>query len=112
MVRTKLSLGEDYLQVVELERSTTRARKRIVGEWYVQTTLKGVEYQRMVLPKILKHLIWKGIMPNYSDMEHAFNVVNNISRGWQQIKGCHSKYKQLTRNVIIFMVFNKSSNNI
>jgi hypothetical protein len=67
---------------VDLERSTTRVVERIAREWYVQTTLKGVEYQFMVLPKSLKHLIWKGIMPDYSDMEHAFNVVSNILRRW------------------------------
>jgi uncharacterized protein (DUF608 family) len=76
-------LGEDYLQVVNLERSTTKAAKRIVGEWYVQIASKGVKYQCMDLPKILKHSIWKGVVPNYSDMEYAFNVVSNISQGWQ-----------------------------
>jgi hypothetical protein len=97
---------------VDLKRSTTGARERIVGEWYVQTTSKGIEYQHMVLPKILKQLIWKGVMPNYNDMEHAFNVVSNILKGWQQIKGCHSKYEEWARNVIIPMVLNESINNI
>ncbi len=93
-------LGENYLKVVDLERSTTKATKRITREWYVQIASKGIEYQCRVLPKILKHSIWKGVMPNYSDMEHAFNVVCNISRGWQQSKGCHSKDEQWARNVI------------
>ncbi len=86
---------------MNLERSTTRAAKRIVGEWYVQIALEGIEYKCMVLPKILKHLIWKGIMLDYNDMEHVFNVVSNILRGWQQIKGCHSKDEQRARNVMI-----------
>jgi len=68
---------------VDLERSTIGATKRIAKEGYVQIALKGVEYQCMDLPKILKHPIWKGVMPNYIDMEHAFNVVSNNSRGWQ-----------------------------
>jgi hypothetical protein len=90
--------------------STTKAAKRIVGEWYVQTASKGVEYQCMDLPK--KHPIWKGVMPNYSDMEHVFNVVNIISRGWQQSKDCHSKDEQWAKNVIIPMVLSESTNNI
>jgi hypothetical protein len=66
----------------------------------------------MVLPKILKHLIWKGVMPNYNDMEHAFNVVSNISRGWQQSKDFHFKDEQWARNVIIPMVLIESTSNI
>jgi hypothetical protein len=86
--------------------------KRIDGEWYVQTTSKGVEYQCMVLPKILKHPIGKGVVPNYNDMEHAFNVVSNVLRGWQQNKDCHSKNEQWATNVIISMVLNESTSNI
>jgi hypothetical protein len=96
---------------VDLERSTIGATERIAKEGYVQTALKGVEYQCMVLPKILKHPIWKGVMLNYIDMEHAFNVVSNNSRRWQQIKGCHSKDEQWARNVIVPMVCNESTSN-
>ena len=37
-------------------------------------------------------------------MEVAHNAVGNLSRGWQQVKGCHSRDHQCTQNVIIPMV--------
>jgi hypothetical protein len=33
-------------------------------------------------------------MPNYNEMEHVFDIMSNISQGWQQIKGYHSKDDQ------------------
>jgi hypothetical protein len=51
-------------------------------------------------------------MPNYNEMEHVFYVVNNISQGWQQIKGYHSKYDLQARNVIIPTILSESSSSI
>ncbi len=76
--------GENNL--VNLERSTNKVVKHFVIQWYEQITIRGIEFQRLFLPKILKHPIWKGVMPNYIEMEHAFNVVGNIAKGRQQIK--------------------------
>jgi hypothetical protein len=70
--------SEDSL--VNLERSTNRVAKHFVIQWYEQTR-RGIEFQRLLLPKILKHPIWKGLMSNYIEMEHAFSVVGNIAKG-------------------------------
>jgi hypothetical protein len=51
-------------------------------------------------------------MPNYDEMEHVFDIVNNISQGWQQIKGYHSKDDQSTRNVIIPTILSESTSSI
>jgi len=48
-------------------------------------------------------------MPNYNEMERAFDIVNNISQGWQQIKGYQSKDDQQTRNVIIPTILSEST---
>jgi hypothetical protein len=66
--------------LVNLERSTNKVAKHFVIQWYEQTT-GGNEFQRLLLPKILKHPIWKGLMSNYIEMEHAFNAVGNIAKG-------------------------------
>jgi hypothetical protein len=70
--------SEDSL--VNLERSTNRVAKHFVIQWYEQTR-RGIEFQRLLLPKILKHPIWKGLMLSYIEMEHAFNAVGNIAKG-------------------------------
>jgi hypothetical protein len=51
-------------------------------------------------------------MPNYSEMEHAFNAISNISKGWQQIKGFHSKDNQQAKNMIIPMLLSDSISSI
>jgi hypothetical protein len=51
-------------------------------------------------------------MPSYNEMEHALNAIGTISKGWQQVKGCHSKDDQQVRNVIIPMILNESTSNI
>jgi hypothetical protein len=96
---------------VNLEISTSRVNKHFVIQWYEQTT-RGIEFQRLFLPKILKHPIWKGVMSSYIEMEHAFNAVGNIAKGWQQIKGCHWKDDQRARNVIIPMILSESISRI
>jgi hypothetical protein len=101
--------SEDSL--VNLERSTKRVAKHFIIQWYEQTT-RGIEFQRLFLPKILKHPIWKGVMSNYTEMEHAFNAIGNIAKGWQQIKGCHWKDDQRARNVIIPMIISESTSSI
>jgi hypothetical protein len=51
-------------------------------------------------------------MPSYNEMEHAFNVIDTVSKGWQQVKGCHSKDDQQARNVIIPMILSESTSSI
>ncbi len=51
-------------------------------------------------------------MPNYSEMEHVFDAMNNILRGWQHIKSCHSKDDQQAWNVITPMIFSELTNSI
>lgn len=67
-----------------------------------------MEYQRALIPKILKHSIWQSFMPSYVDTEVAYTAVANISHGWQFIKGCHSKDQQRARNVLIPMLLSSS----
>ena len=89
---------------INVERSTSRMAENYAIQWYQETTGRGLQYQRSLIPKILKHAIWQSVLPNYSEMEHAWETVGNIARGWQQIKGCHSRDDQRARNVIIPMV--------
>lgn len=44
----------------------------------------------MFLQKILKNPIWHDVLPNLKDLENALNTVQNLSKGWQYVKGCHS----------------------
>ncbi len=74
--------------------------------------MRGIDFQRLFLLKILKHPIWKGVVLNYVEMEHAFNAIGNIAKGWQQIKGCHSKDDQQAKNVIIPMILSESTSSI
>lgn len=39
-------------------------------------------------------------------------MINNLSKGWQHIKGCHSKDDQCAQNVVIPMVVVDSIQNI
>jgi hypothetical protein len=39
-------------------------------------------------------------------------MINNLSKGWQHIKGCHSKDDQRAQNVVILMVVVDSIQNI
>jgi len=45
-------------------------------------------------------------------MEHVFDIVDNISQGWQQIKSYHSKDDQQTRNVIIPVILSELTSSI
>jgi hypothetical protein len=73
-------VGEDSL--VNLEKSTNRVVEHFAIQWYEQTATRGIDFQRLLLLKILKHPIWKGVVLNYVEMEHAFNAVGNIAKGW------------------------------
>jgi hypothetical protein len=95
---------------INVERSTSRVAENFAIQWFQETAGRGLEYQRSLIPKILKHVVWQGVLPNYSEMENAWETVGNIARGWQQIKGCHSKDDQRARNVIIPMVASRNTN--
>ena len=94
---------------INVERSTSRMAENFALQWYQETSGRGLQYQRSLIPKILKHAVWQTVFPNYSEMEHAWETVGNIARGWQQIKGCHSKDDQRARNVIIPMVASRNT---
>ena len=95
---------------INVERSTSRVAENFALQWYHETAGRGLQYQRSLIPKILKHVVWQSVLPNYSEMEHAWEAVGNIAKGWQQIKGCHSKDDQRARNVIIPMVASLNTN--
>ena len=75
---------------INVERSTSRMAKNFALQWYQETAGRGLQYQRSLIPKILKHAVWQNVLPNCSEMEHAWETIGNIARGWQQIKGCSS----------------------
>jgi hypothetical protein len=77
--------------VANAERSTSRLADTLALSWFEQPSERGMEFQKLLLPKILKHPVWQGVLPNFSEMELACRTVGNIAAGWQQIKGCHSK---------------------
>jgi hypothetical protein len=31
------------------------------------------------------------VLPDFSELENAHNTIDNLSKGWQHIKGYHSK---------------------
>lgn len=72
------------------ERASSRIVESLALSWFQQTANRGVSFQKL-LPKILKHPIWRPVLSNYTDMEHALCTIGTIARGWQHIKGCHSK---------------------
>ncbi len=61
------TLGMD----VDLDKSTSKCAKIFAMEWFHQTTTRGVKYQRILLGKILKNIIWKDVLPNFVDLENA-----------------------------------------
>lgn len=99
---------ESDVSVVNIQRSSTRAAEDLALRWFDETSSRGIEYQQALLPKILKHSIWRSVLPNYSNMEAAHSAVANISQGWQYVKGGHSKDQQRARNVIIPMLLSSS----
>jgi hypothetical protein len=52
----------------------------------------------------LKNPIWLDVLPNLKDLENAQSTMQNLSKGWQYMKGCQSKDDQHGRNVIILVV--------
>jgi hypothetical protein len=66
----------------------------------------------MFLQKILKNPTWHDVLPNLKDLENAQNIVQNLSKGWQYVKGCHSINDQHAWNVIIPMVASNSMSSI
>jgi hypothetical protein len=49
-----------------MERLITKVAESFVVEWCNQIASRGVEYQCMILSKILKHPMWKGVMLHYN----------------------------------------------
>jgi hypothetical protein len=74
--------------------------------------MRGLEYQHILLPKNLKNPIWRDVMLALCELEDAQNMLNNLSRGWQHIKGCHSKDDKCAQYVVIPMVIVDSIRNI
>jgi hypothetical protein len=74
-------MSGDIISSVNIKRSTSRAIDKFVVQWYEETATRGIECQCLLLPKILKHTIWTSVMPNYSEMEHDFSLISNISKG-------------------------------
>jgi hypothetical protein len=62
--------------------------------------------------KVLKNPVWHDVLLDFCQLENAQNIMDNLSKGWQHIKGCHSKDDQHDRNVVIPMVVANSIQNI
>jgi hypothetical protein len=93
---------------VNLDRSTSKYVDLLTMECFHQTTPRGLEFQRLLLSKILKHPIWKDVLPIVSNLEDAHNTLNNLSKGWQFVENNHSKDDQHVRNAIIPMMASNS----
>ena len=78
----------------------------------MQSAKRSLDFRKILLPKIMRHPIWRPIISNYTEMEHAYKTVGNIAKVWQQIKGCHYKDDQHARNVIIPMVLSASTHSM
>ncbi len=97
---------------VNLNKSTSWYANLLAMECFHQIAIKGIEFQRLLLSKILKHPIWKDVLPKKINLEDAHNTLNNLSKGWQFVKGNHSKDDQHARNFIIPMVASNSIHSI
>ena len=98
------TVGATDPESVNIDRASSRAANDFAFRWFDETSSRGLDFQKALIPKILKHTIWQRVLPSYAKMEVAYNAIENLSRGWQHIKGCHSKDDQCARNVIIPMV--------
>ncbi len=58
---------------VNLERLNTRCVNFFAMEWFHQTSHRGLEFQQILLPKILKNPIWRGILPDFSELENIMH---------------------------------------
>ena len=93
---------------MNIDRATSRVANEWALQWFHETSSRGLEFQKSLVPKILKHAIWQLVLPSYTEMEVSHNVVRNISQGWQHIK-CHSTNDQRARNVVIPMVLGSNT---
>ena len=67
------------LNSVNIDRATHRAASELAIRWFHETSSRGLQFQKALVPKILKHAIWKPIFPSYAEMEVAYNAVGNLS---------------------------------
>ena len=79
---------------MNIDRATSRVANEWALRWFHETSSRGLEFQKSLVPKNLKHAIWQPVFPSYTEMEVSHNAVRNISQGWQHIKGCHSTNDQ------------------
>jgi hypothetical protein len=89
---------------MNLDKSISRYVDLLAMECFHQIAFKGLEFQRLLLLNILKHPIWKDVLLKFSNLEDAHNTVDNLLKGWQFVKGNHSKDDQHAENFIIPMV--------
>ena len=47
--------------------------------WFHETNTRGIEFQRALVPKILKHAIWQPVLRSYAQMEAAYDALGNLS---------------------------------
>jgi hypothetical protein len=57
---------------VNVDSSTSCMADILALSWFQQSCERGVEFQKLLLPKILKHPVWRGVLPNFSEMELAY----------------------------------------
>jgi hypothetical protein len=89
---------------VTLKKSTSRTIENLQWNGSIKLHKRGLQYQQIKLLKILQNPIWRDVMLALCELEDAQNMLNNLSKGWQHIKGCHSKDDQCVQNVVIPMV--------
>jgi hypothetical protein len=75
--------------------------------------MNGLEYQQLTLEKIIKQPILKKTMLdmviNSKQYETTFEIVDNMTRGWQGVKGCHNIDDMRAKNVVTSMFVSNST---
>ena len=71
---------------INVDRSTSCMADILVLSWFQQSCGRGVEFQKLLLPKNLKCPVWQGVLPHFSKLELLYHTVVKIAARWQHIK--------------------------
>jgi hypothetical protein len=99
-----------------LDKSTTRLANQIAPILHKMTSTKGLDHQGVTMEKLLKQPTLKKSLLNlvvYSKQyETTFEIVDNMTRGWLDVKGCHIVDAMKARNVFTSMIVSNSTQNL
>ena len=64
---------------MNMDRVTSTAANEFAIRWFHETSTRGIEFQRALVPKILKHVVWQPMLLSYAKMEVAYDALGNLS---------------------------------